>query len=170
MASTARSSSEQYNGKVTPVGNSKGIDRRDMTSSHKNKTCAALLAALLGGVGVHRFYLYGRRDPWAWVHFASLPLSAAGIFAGGGLAPVFSMFLGGPLIVSVLAGLLEALVLGLTPDDKWDAQYNPGSGRRSASTWPLALILVLSLAGGAAGLIFVLSRTFDLIYTGGAYG
>jgi TM2 domain-containing membrane protein YozV len=141
-----------------------------MASSHKNKTLATLLASTLGGAGVHRFYLDGRRDFWAWAHFASLPLSALGIFVGASLAPVFSIFLIGPLIVSVLAGLIEALVLGLMPDAKWDAKYNPDSGRQSSSNWPLAVILVLTLAAGTAGLIFVLSRSFDLIYTGGAYG
>jgi TM2 domain-containing membrane protein YozV len=141
-----------------------------MASSHKSKTVATLLAAIFGGAGIHRFYLYGRRDVWAWVHFASLPLSAVGIFAGSSLAPAFSIFLTAPLIISVLASLLEALILGLTPDTKWDARYNQHSGRQSDSKWPLAIILILTLASGAAGLIFVLSRTFDLIYTGGAYG
>ncbi len=53
-----------------------------MASTHKNKTFATLLAALLGGAGMHRFYLYGQRDIWAWVHAASLPLSALGLFLG----------------------------------------------------------------------------------------
>ncbi|MFI4941472.1 MAG: NINE protein [Burkholderiales bacterium] len=141
-----------------------------MTSRHKNKTIATLLAALLGGIGLHRFYLNGRRDLWGWIHFASLPLSAIGVVAGAGLAPVFSMFLISPLVVSILVGLLEALVLGLTPDAKWDAEFNPASGSQSESNWLLAVILVLTLAGGASGLIFVLSRSFDLIFTGGAYG
>lgn len=141
-----------------------------MAAFHKNKTYATLLASTLGGAGVHRFYLYGRHDLWAWVHFASLPLSALGIVAGTNLAPAFSMFLIGPLIVSILAGSVEALVLGLTPDADWDAKYNRNSRRESASNWPLAVILVFTLTAGATGLIFVLSRSFDLVYTGGAYG
>jgi TM2 domain-containing membrane protein YozV len=145
-------------------------DWLNMASTHKNKTVATLLAALLGGAGVHRFYLCGRRDGWAWLHFASLPLSALGIVAGTNLAPVYSIFLTAPLIVSALAGLLEALVLGLTPDAKWDLKYNAASGRHSTSTWPLALILALTLAVGMSALIFVMSRSFDLIFTGGAYG
>ncbi|RYE78204.1 MAG: NINE protein, partial [Oxalobacteraceae bacterium] len=31
---------------------------------HKNKTLATLLALLFGSIGLHRFYLYGRRDLW----------------------------------------------------------------------------------------------------------
>jgi hypothetical protein len=141
-----------------------------MAVSHKNKTLATLLASILGSAGLHRFYLYGRHDLWAWVHAASLPLSAIGIFAGRGLAPVFSMFLVAPLIISALVGLIEALVLGLMSDAKWDAKYNPNSGHESTSNWPLAVILALTLACGMGGLIFVISRAFDLILTGGAYG
>jgi hypothetical protein len=42
-----------------------------------------------------------------------------------------------PIIVSGLAGFLEALVLGLT-DDKWDARHNPQSAgnRTRAGRWP----------------------------------
>ncbi len=74
------------------------------------------------------------------------------------------------MVISILAGLLEALVLGLTPDAKWDLKHNLNSGRQTESTWPLALILALALAIGMSGLIFVMSRSFDLIFTGGAYG
>lgn len=141
-----------------------------MTTIHKSKIVATLLAAALGGSGWHRFYLFGRRDLWAWVHFASLPLSALALFAGSNIAPAFSMFLFGPLILSALAGALEALVLGLTPDVNWDTKYNPSSLHASDSNWLLAVLLILTLAGGMGGLIFVISRTFDLILTGGAYG
>lgn len=116
-----------------------------MNTSHKNKTLATLLAFLFGGFGFHRFYLYGKKDIWAWVHLALFPLS-------------------------VFAGFIEALVIGLTPDEKWDVQHNSLSGRQSESRWPLAVLLVLTTAVGATALIATLARTFDLLYTGGAYG
>jgi hypothetical protein len=75
-----------------------------------------------------------------------------------------------PLLIAALAGCLQALVLGLTPDAQWDAARNPGSSRRSASGWPLALLLVLTLMTGAGVLIATIARGFDLLYTGGAYG
>ncbi len=137
---------------------------------HKNKTLATLLASTLGGAGLHRFYLRGRRDLWGWVHFAGLPLSLIGIALGHSLEPVFSILLIGPLILSALAAMLEALVLGLTPDLKWDAEYNANSTYHSDSKWPLALILVLTLSCGAGGLIFVIVRVIDLSLTGGSYG
>jgi hypothetical protein len=135
--------------------------------AHKNKTAAALLALLLGFAGVHRVYLRGARDKWALLHLASI---AAGALVMA-LAPHANMFYKLlPLILSCLAGLLEGLVIGLMPDEKFDARYNAGSGRTSDSHWPLALILVATLMVGATGLIATISRLFDLLYTGGAYG
>lgn len=113
--------------------------------SHKNKTLATLFAAVFGGLGVHRFYLYGRKDIWAWVHIALFPLS-------------------------IFAGFLEALIIGLTPDEKWDAIHNRNSGRNSSSGWPLVILLVLTFGGGATAFIAAIARVFDLLFTGGSYG
>jgi TM2 domain-containing membrane protein YozV len=134
---------------------------------HKNKTIATLLAFLFGGLGMQRLYLRGWRDPWLWAHLACLP--AAWLLAQ--LAPQadgFYKLL--PVIISGLVGFLEALIMGLMADEKWDARYNPGSGRQSDTHWPVAVILVASMMIGAGGLIATISRLFDLIYTGGAYG
>ncbi len=135
--------------------------------SHKNKSIATLLAVSLGGLGAYRFYLRGMRDKWGWLHLATLPISSA-------LLPLFhkemAFFALLPLIISTLGGFLAALVLGLTSDEKWDAQFNPNSGKKSDSTWPLALLIVLAFGGGAIGLIATLARSFDLLMTGGAYG
>ncbi|MBB3119435.1 NINE protein [Pseudoduganella violacea] len=138
-----------------------------MPISHKNKTFATLLAFLLGGVGLHRFYLRGMRDPWGWLHAASL-LASLLVFLAWPQADWFFQLL--PLILSMLVGFLEALVLGLMSDEKWDARFNPDSGKQSDSRWPLALILVLTLMVGAGCMIATLARLFDLLYTGGAYG
>lgn len=138
-----------------------------MASTHKNKTFATFLALTLGGLGMHRFYLGGLQDRWGWLHLSALPLSSGLIFIGPDW-PV--MFAAAPLILSILVAILEALVLGLTPDEKWDAQRNPGSSRQSSSGWPLAILLVLGLGIGATALIATLARTFDLLFTGGAYG
>ena len=134
---------------------------------HKNKTAATLLALVLGWGGIHRAYLRGASDKWALLHLASVPASALVLF----LAPqanVFYQLL--PMIVSYLAGLLEGLVIGLTPDEKFDARYNAGSARQSESNWPLALLLVVMMLVGTTTLIATISRLFDLLYTGGAYG
>ena len=134
---------------------------------HKNKTIAALLAFLFGGLGLHRLYLRGPRDPWLWAHLACLPLAWV-IARGAPDADGFYKVL--PIMISGLVGFLEALVLGLMADEKWDARFNPASGKQSESRWPLAIILVASMMVGAASLIATISRLFDLLYTGGAYG
>ena len=134
---------------------------------HKNKTLATLLALLFGAIGLHRFYLYGRRDAWGWLHAATLPLSALLLMSR---PDAQTFFTAAPLIVSALVGCLEALIIGLTADEKWDARHNLGSPRHSKSGWFLVLLLVLSLGVGATGLIAAMARTFDLLFTGGAYG
>ncbi|HEX7646453.1 MAG TPA: NINE protein [Noviherbaspirillum sp.] len=138
-----------------------------MPTSHKNKTLATLLAAVTGGIGLHRFYLFDKKDFWGWAHLATAPLTSL-LIAFRPEAPM--LFTGAPFVVSVLAGFLEALVIGLTPDDKWDARHNPASTHKSGSGWPLALVLVLTLGVGAVALIATIARTFDLLFTGGAYG
>ncbi|MES2257321.1 MAG: NINE protein [Pseudomonadota bacterium] len=138
-----------------------------MSVPHKNKSFATLLAFIAGGVGVHRFYLRGSKDAWGWLHLASVPAVAA-VMAAAPQADIYFKLL--PLFISMLAGFLEALVLGLMSDEKWDATFNAGSGRQSESTWPLALLLVATLMVGASSLIAAISRLFDLLYTGGAYG
>ncbi len=138
-----------------------------MIKKHKNKALTSFLASTLGSAGLHRFYLAGRGDQWGWLHFVSLPITLLLTKLFFNLPLLVTM---SPLILSFLISLLEALVLGLKSDEKWDATYNPESGQKSDSSWPLALNLVLTLGVGAMTLIAVLARGFDLLYTGGAYG
>jgi len=135
--------------------------------THRNKLLTALLAFVLGTLGAHRLYLHGVRDRWLWLHLAALPTSLA-LRLAWPQADWFYQLL--PMIVSALAGYLEALVLGLMPDDKWDARYNAGSGRASDTGWPLAVVLVATVMIGAGVLIATMARLFDLLYTGGSYG
>jgi hypothetical protein len=136
-------------------------------TQHKNKTIATALAFLLGFLGVHRFYLKGSVDRLGLLHVCSLPL--AGIIYGVGRGPnPFWVLL--PILVSTVAAHIEALVIGLTPDEKWDAVRNAGAGRASQSNWMLVLLLVLTTLVGATILIATISRLFDLLFTGGAFG
>jgi hypothetical protein len=138
-----------------------------MAKPHKNKTLATFLALVLGGVGAHRFYLKGGTDRLGLLHVCSIP--AAGLVYGLGHAPnPFWVLL--PVLVSCIAGFIEALVIGLTPDEKWDAAHNAASGRRSDSNWLVVLLLVATLMVGATTLIGTIARLFDLLYTGGSFG
>ena len=134
---------------------------------HKNKTLAALLAAVAGTLGIHRLYLRGVADKWAWLHLASAPATWL-LTVLAPQADIFYELL--PLTLSYLVGFLEALVIGLTADEKFDARFNAGSGRESSSRWPLAVLLVVTMLAGTTTLIATISRLFDLLYTGGAYG
>lgn len=138
-----------------------------MTTRHKNKAFATLLTALLGSIGIHRFYLYGLQDTWAWVRLATLPLSLGSMTMAPEVPWVFSA---SPLILSAIVSIVETLVIGLTPDEKWDARHNPHSGKKSNSRWPLIVLLVLAFGAGTVFFFFILARTIDLLYTGGAYG
>ena len=138
-----------------------------LQQSHKNKAFTSLLAFLLGMLGAHRFYLHGSKDRWGWLHLAALP-AAMLLHQLFPEADWFYQIL--PLTLSALAGFLEALVLGLMPDDKWDSRYNAASSQQSDTGWPLAVVLVATLMLGAGVLIATMARLFDLLYTGGAYG
>src|SRR3569832_2443607 len=102
---------------------------------HKNKTFATFLAFLLGGLGAHRFYLYGWKDKWAWLHVASLPLSVLALFAVSTTSQP-QTFDTGPLVISVLAAFLEALVIGLTPGGGGGARRGAGAGGRARAGGP----------------------------------
>jgi Mn2+/Fe2+ NRAMP family transporter len=135
--------------------------------AHKNKTFATFLALVTGSIGLQRFYLHGRRDTWAWLHLVCLPLSLLLYGFGEGMTRLLSLT---PLIMSALAGFIEAFVIGLTADEKWDRRHNQRSEKRSDSSWLLALTLVLTLAVGMTTLVGVIARGIDLYLTGGAYG
>jgi TM2 domain-containing membrane protein YozV len=138
-----------------------------MTTQHKSKLVAALLATLGGSIGLHRFYLAGQRDKWGWLHVVSLPLSLCIYFLFRDIQPLFAFL---PLILSLLAGCLASLIIGTTADEKWDASVNANSGQHTQSNWTVPMLLALTMAFGAFALIAVIARTFDLLFTGGLYG
>ena len=137
-----------------------------MAAVHKNKTVATLLALLLGGFGIHRFYLKPGADRIGLLHLCCLPVT--GILYGAVKPHPFYIVL--PLLVSYIVGFVEALVIGLTPDEKWDATYNMHSGRQSRSNWVLVLLLVVTMLVATTVLIGTIARLSDVMYTGGAYG
>jgi hypothetical protein len=135
--------------------------------AHKNKTLATALALSLGTLGAHRFYLHGGVDRLGLLHISSLPIAGLIFSQANGSNPFYALL---PLLISGIAACIEALAIGLTPDEKWDAHFNAAAGTRSHSNWLLALLLVATLFVGVTVLIATISRLFDLMYTGGAYG
>lgn len=136
---------------------------------HKNKTLVTFIAATLGGSGIHRFYLYGIKDIWAWC-YASFILVYITYMAYLISTDQIAQSVLAWFPISMLVAFVEALVIGLTADDKWDAKHNASSLVHSESSWPHVILLVLTLATGFVFLVACLSRATDLIYTGGSYG
>ena len=133
--------------------------------AHKNKTFATALALTLGTLGAHRFYLHGGVDRVGLLHISSLPIAGLIFSNANGIHPFYALL---PLLISGIAACIEALVIGLTPDEQWDARFHAGSATRS--NWILAVLLVTTLLVGATLLIGTIARLFDVMYTGGAYG
>jgi TM2 domain-containing membrane protein YozV len=124
----------------------------------RRKSLAALLAFALGALGAHRLYL-GR--PLWW-----LPLAASAMMLPLLLgvrnwyqSPAFFV-----LMVPVTAGFIEALVLALMPDEKFDARFNPATARRNASGWDAVLVAIATLMVGATVLITAIVLLFQTVF------
>ena len=82
---------------------------------------------LLGLYGLQRARQFGLDDHLSWV-----------------LMPLLGLMLA--------ASMLGAIVYGLTPDEKWNARFNP-AGPVSRTGWLTILGVLLALALGAAALM-----------------
>lgn len=133
--------------------------------SPKNKTAAAWLAFAVGQLGLHRFYLFGPKDVWAWLH----PLPAAIGWYG-----VYRVWLFGqddqtawlliPLLGFTLAGTaITAIYYGLMPTEKWNAQYNASSPETNAGDthWLTIGAVVFALLFGAIALMSSIAFSFQ---------
>lgn len=126
---------------------------------HRSKTLAGALALVAGSVGAHRLYLGAR---WWWI-YPLLSLPAMGIALR--VDPWYrhpGFFFAAAV---ALAAMLEAIVICLTPDPKWDAKHNPHSGRSSASGWPAVLVAMASLILGATLMMSVLAIALETLFT-----
>jgi hypothetical protein len=122
--------------------------------AYKSKTLATWLALIAGAFGVHRLYLHGPRDVWAWLH--PWP-TLAGLY---GVQRVQSLgqddhlsWLLLPLLgLMVAQACLFAITYGLKPDEAWDAQRNPGQAVRTTG-WAPVLGVIAALMVGATALM-----------------
>ena len=132
----------------------------------RSKTITALLAFLLGSVGAHRFYLYGWRDGFGWAHLIGTALGIPGVLLliASERASALGWALVMPGAASVLAAFLGAIVYGLRPDQKWDAQFNAGQSSRSQSGWGVIFVVIFSLLIGAFLLMSGLAVTFQTYF------
>lgn len=124
----------------------------------KSKTIATW-AALLGGCwGLHRFYLYGLGDRWAWLHPIPTLIGLYGLQRVGewGQDDHLAWLLIPVLGFTVAGAMLQGIVYGLTPDERWHPRHNPtvaGSPEAPHSGWGVVIGVVLSLLLGATVLM-----------------
>jgi hypothetical protein len=137
-----------------------------MTPS-RSKTLTTWLALLGGGFGLHRFYLHGKADVLGWLLPLPTLLGIYGVLRARqiGLDDHLSWLLI-PLLGLVLAGtMLSAIVHGLTPDEKWNARFNPADGSGRPSGWLAIIGVLLALSLGATALMstiaFAAQRYFE---------
>lgn len=128
----------------------------------RSKTLATWIAVIGGGLGLHRFYLRGVRDPFGWLH---LPFTLAGLAGVArmrnlGQDDVTAWVLIPLLGLSLSAAFLAAIVIGLTPDARWAARFGRRQGQpevepealapEERTGWgPVLGVIVALMVGGA---------------------
>jgi TM2 domain-containing membrane protein YozV len=124
----------------------------------RRKWLAALLAFLFGALGAHRLYL-GRPRWWLPLAVSAMLLPLLLGVRNWYQSPAFFV-----LMVPVTAGLIEALVLALMPDEKFDARFNPGAARRNASGWDAVLVAIATLMVGSIVVITAIVLLFQTVF------
>jgi hypothetical protein len=132
----------------------------------RSKSVATWIALLGGSLGLHRFYLYGWRDTLGWLHPGPTLLGLYGVERMRELGQDDRLaWVLIPLLGLMLAGsMLTAIVYGLTPDEKWNARFDPRASA-PASGWAtlFGVALALLVGGGVlmATIAFSAQRYFE---------
>ncbi len=123
----------------------------------RHKALAALLASLTGALGLNRLYL-GQRLWWLPLAITLITLPLLIGVKNWYQTPAFFV-----LMMPVVAGFIQALVLALTPDERFDAKFNAGQSTGNRSGWDAVLIAVATLLVGSIVLmttIALLTQTY----------
>lgn len=124
----------------------------------RHKALAALLASLGGALGLNRLYL-GQKLWWLPLAVTALTLPLLIGVRNWYQSPAFFL-----LMVPVTAGFIQALVIALMPDERFDAAYNAAGSRTNKSGWDAVLVAIATLAGGAIALMATLALLFQTYY------
>jgi len=134
----------------------------------RSKSIATWLALLGGSLGLHRLYLYGTKDRWAWMHALPTLAGAYGFWRmrefgtddrlGSSLVPLLGAMLAATMLVSI--------IYGLTPDARWNVRFGGGPGAPKAPSGAGTIAgVILALALGAtaamATIAFTAQRYFE---------
>lgn len=132
----------------------------------KNKTLATWLAFVGGPLGLHRFYLYGKRDYLGW----TLPwITLIGVYGFQrvqefGLDDFLSWWLLPIFGFTAAACSLNAIVFGLMSNEDWNNKFNPGSEPENTAgqtSWLTIGAIVLALMFGATVLLSSFAYSFQ---------
>jgi TM2 domain-containing membrane protein YozV len=136
-----------------------------MLAPTKNKTTAAWLAFLLGQTGLHRIYLFGLKDLWAWAHPLAAVIGWYGVYRVRNLGQDDHLAW---LLVPVLGFLLAitaitAICYGLSSMEKWNTAHNPQQLDAPAgqTNWLVMGAVVFSLLMGATALMSSIAFSFQ---------
>jgi hypothetical protein len=139
----------------------------------KSKLLFCALGLFFPGSGFNCFYLLGLKSFWAW----SQLLATIGGVIGWSLlkdahfhsAPGWILLTFG--FIALEASWLTTITFGLRPDDKWDAQFNPGiaEDERSRSGWLVVLTVIFSLVFGAGIMMTFLAIAFEQFFISQIY-
>lgn len=125
----------------------------------KSKVLAGLLSFYGGWFGAHWYYL-GRPRPWL------LTVLAVVMFA---IAFQSDVWWDSPAIfvvfIPAVAGFIEAIVLCLRSDEKFDARYNPGYKRVGHTGWGPILVAISGLLLGTVMMLFGIAHVVLHIWT-----
>lgn len=131
-----------------------------MSTAIKHKAVATWLALLTGVFGLHRFYLHGLKDRWAWLFPLPTLLGLVGLQRMNNLGQddrVAWLLL--PLLgFSLVAALLGGIVYGLMPDERWNARFNAGRPA-GPSGWGAVIGVVLCLFIGGTAMMATIAFT-----------
>ncbi len=119
-------------------------------SGPKSKTLATWIALLGGGLGLHRLYLHGAKDPWAWVFWPPTLVGMVGVLRMRSLGQddMLSWALIPLLGLSLSAAMLSAIVIGLTPDERWATRFGNGEVQRPSGWGAVLGVIAALLIGG----------------------
>jgi hypothetical protein len=118
--------------------------------AYRSKTWAAWLALAGGALGAHRLYLRGAGDLLAWLHWPPTLVGIAGAVrmhtlgqddrVAWALVPVLGLMISQAMLIAIL--------IGLTPDEQWDARRNPEHAPRATRWGPVLAAIAALIVGG----------------------
>lgn len=127
--------------------------------AHRNKVVVAWMASIFGIFSVHWWYL-GRRYAWLMTAFGVVMLVLAQFYPVWWDSPPFLI-----LLIPISAGIIEALVFALKPDDKFDALYNPYSAAQTKTGWNAVIAAIVTTLLGGTVIVFGIAMVVVHVYT-----